>query len=306
MTKTSSYLLFAFLVGCAPVGDHDEEEGTDPEVIVHPPGADEANERETFDQAATGQASTAPIQFHSTGTILPGTTTIFYIWYGTWSTIARNQLTAFAQTIGGTPYFNINTTYTDTAGTRAVSNSVQYVMSIDDSYSYGTNLTDSNVRSIVLNAINSGKLPFDTHGIYFVLGDSTTKEVSGFCTNYCGWHSYTAYQGKNIKYSFVGNPIQCPSACQPQALGPNGYGHIDAMTSIIAHELEEAVTDPLLGTWYDATGYENADKCAWTFGTTYTTANGAKANMNIAGKDYLIQQNWVNIPNGGYCALKYP
>ena len=45
--------------------------------------------------------------------------------------------------------------------------------------------------------------------------------------------------------------------------------------SIIAHELEEAVTDPDLNAWYDQRGYENADKCAWTFGTTYTAANGS-------------------------------
>ena len=41
------------------------------------------------------------------------------------------------------------------------------------------------------------------------------------------------------------------------------------MASIIAHELEEAVTDPDLNAWYDTRGYENADKCAWTFGTTH-------------------------------------
>ena len=39
------------------------------------------------------------------------------------------------------------------------------------------------------------------------------------------------------------------------------------MASIIAHELEEAATDPDLNAWYDRRGDENADKCAWTFGT---------------------------------------
>ena len=76
------------------------------------------------------------------------------------------------------------------------------------------------------------------------------------------------------------------------------------MASIIAHELEEATSDPDLNAWYDKRGSENADKCAWTFGTEYTTANGASANMNLGGMDYLIQQNWVNAA-GGYCALSY-
>jgi hypothetical protein len=76
------------------------------------------------------------------------------------------------------------------------------------------------------------------------------------------------------------------------------------MASIISHELEEAVTDPDLNAWYDRRGQENADKCAWTFGTQYTTGNGAKANVHLSTRDYLIQQNWVNA-NGGYCAMSY-
>jgi hypothetical protein len=76
------------------------------------------------------------------------------------------------------------------------------------------------------------------------------------------------------------------------------------MASIIAHELEEAVTDPDLNAWYDPRGEENADKCAWTFGTTYLVANGSRANMKLGTMDYLIQQNWVN-SGGGFCAVKF-
>ena len=86
-----------------------------------------------------------------------------------------------------------------------------------------------------------------------------------------------------------------------QTTCPNCNAGADCMASIIAHELEEAHTDPDLNAWYDTRGYENADKCAWTFGTTYTV-NGAKANMKLGTRDFLIQQNWVNA-GGGYCAV---
>jgi hypothetical protein len=33
-----------------------------------------------------------------------------------------------------------------------------------------------------------------------------------------------------------------------------------------------------------------ADKCSWTFGSTYTTSSGAAANMKLGAYDYLIQQ----------------
>jgi hypothetical protein len=75
------------------------------------------------------------------------------------------------------------------------------------------------------------------------------------------------------------------------------------MASVMAHELEEAVSDPHLNAWYDSSGNENADKCAWTFGTTYISGNGV-ANMTLGSMNYLIQQNWVNA-GGGYCALSY-
>jgi len=65
------------------------------------------------------------------------------------------------------------------------------------------------------------------------------------------------------------------------------------------------MSDPDVDAWYDGTYYENADKCAWKWGQTYTTATGAMANMKIGTRDYLIQQNWVN-NKGGYCALSFP
>src|SRR5262249_26165402 len=154
---------------------------------------------------------------------------------------------------------------------------------------------------VVSAAITSGGLPKDTKGVYFVLTSADVNATSGFCTQYCGWHTHGTIGGVDIKYAFIGNPDRCPSACTNGTPSPNGNPGADGMASIISHELEESVTDPDLNAWYDSRGAENADKCAWTFGTTYTTSNGGTANMNLGGFDYLIQQNWVNA-NGGFCA----
>src|SRR5207244_549633 len=98
-----------------------------------------------------------------------------------------------------------------------------------------------------------------------------------------GGHTHGTIAGADIKYSFIGNPDRCPSACEAQATGPNGNAGADGMASIISHELEEATTDPDLNAWYDRRGQENADKCAWTFGTTYT-ANGEQARQTLSRK----------------------
>ena len=60
------------------------------------------------------------------------------------------------------------------------------------------------------------------------------------------------------------------------------------MASILAHELEETVTDPLGTAWYDSQGAENGDKCAWTFGSP------TPANQSINGHDYYLQREWSN------------
>jgi hypothetical protein len=245
------------------------------------------------------------------GPVLLGTTHIYYVWYGNWAgNAATSILTDLANGLGGSPYFNINTTYYSRPslfGQKTyVSNSVQLAGSTTDAYSLGKSLTDANILSVVSSAISSGRLPKDTNAVYFVLTSADVTATSGFCTRYCGYHNHASIGGSDIKYSFVGNPEACPSACSAAggSATPNGNLGADGMASIISHELEEAVTDPDLSAWADPFGQENADKCAWTFGATYTTPNGGTANMKIGGRDFLIQQNWVAGKN--VCAKSYP
>ena len=229
--------------------------------------------------------------------------TAYYIWYGNWSgNSAVTILTDFIQNIAPSPYYNINTTYYNGSNAHVV-NSVTYGGSTTDNYSRGTALSDSGVQGVVSDAITSGRLPNNPAGVYFVLTSADVNETSGFCTQYCGWHTYGTIAGSNIKYSFVGNAARCINSCAAQSVGPNGNAGADGMASIIAHELEEAVTDPNINAWYQGRYQENADICAWTFGSTYS-ANGALANMQLGSRHYLIQQNWVNAL-GGYCAKSY-
>ena len=244
------------------------------------------------------------IQYHG-GPVIMNTTGVYYIWYGNWSgNTAVTILTDLANSIGGSPYFNINTTYYNGSNVH-VTNSVAYRGSTNDNYSHGTTLSDSAVQAVVSSAITSGALPKDTNAVYFVLTSQDVTESSGFCTQYCGWHTRGTISGSDIKYSFVGNAARCITSCAAQSVGPNGNAGADGMASIIAHELEEAVTDPDLNAWYDNRGQENADKCAWTFGTTFTLPSGAKYNMTLGSRKYLIQRNWVNA-SGGFCATQYP
>lgn len=275
--------------------DYDDDDEADRPSITHG--------RKVDNHAGGGGSRLGIIKYHG-GPLILGTTNVYFIWYGNWSgNTATTILTDFANNIGGSPYFNINTTYYDGSNTH-VSNSVHYVGSTNVAYPYGTSLSDAQIQQVVADAINGGALPKDTNAVYFVLTSQDVTASSGFCTQYCGWHTYGTIAGSNIKYSFVGNPARCLSACAWQSTSPNNNAGADGMASIIAHELEEAVTDPNLNAWYDGRGAENADKCAWTFGSTSTASNGSIYNMTLGTRNYLIQQNWVNSGNG-FCAKSF-
>lgn len=266
------------------------------------------------EQAGTKPARTTSngISYHG-GPIMAGTVNVYIIWYGNWTTSSNASLkqtiiTDFLTSVGGSPYYNINTTYAGING--AVSNvagaagAVSLGAQLLDTGSQGkTNLSDASIGAIVSAAITGNKLPADANGVYFVLTSNDVTKT-GFLTNYCGWHTHAPIGSADIKYSFVGDPTG-PSigSCAAQTVSPNGDPGADAMVSVIAHELEETTTDPDLNAWYDSRGMENADKCAWTFGTTSTTS-GANYNMTLGRRKFLIQQNWVNA-GGGSCRLSY-
>jgi hypothetical protein len=70
-------------------------------------------------------------------------------------------------------------------------------------------------------------------------------------------------------------------------------------------ELNETITDPDLTAWShtNAAG-EVGDLCNFQFGNKFYLSNGAVANITLGGKNYLIQQNWVN-DSGGFCAMGF-
>ena len=63
-----------------------------------------------------------------------------------------------------------------------------------------------------------------------------------------------------------------------------------------SHEANETITDALGNAWYDRTGYENGDKCAWNFG-----APTGNYNQTINGHHYYLQGEWSNLSSG--CVL---
>jgi Phosphate-induced protein 1 conserved region len=235
---------------------------------------------------------------------------IYIIWYGNWNGGAKpsdsqttvNLIQGFlgSNSLGGSSYEAINTTYGDTTGN--VSGHLNFAGAVFDNYSQGTKVSDRKLQAIV-NSHVGHDLPADVGAVYLVLTSSDVNETSGFCTRYCGFHTRATLNGLDIKYSFVGNSDRCPSGCEIQSTGPNspapGVGGADGMSNVITHETEEAITDPDLNAWFDSSGQEDADKCNFKFGPTQTAANGARFNQTFGGHNWMIQMEWENSRGGG-------
>ena len=268
----------------------------------------EAKVPEAAGSSGNKPLATNGISYHGGPVMRANTVNVYFIWYGNWTNGARpsdsqttvnlmNALFGTTRGIGGSSYFKINTTYSDTVG--HPTGNISLLASTADNYSRGKLLGDSDILSIVSGTISSRALPKDANGLYFVLTTSDVGQSSGFCTKYCGWHTSAAIGGVDIKYAFVGNPDRCPSACEMQIVSPNGDSGADGMASIMVHEASEAVTDPDLSAWYDSAGNESADKCAWKFGPVTGTLGQGAYNQTFGTYNWLIQLQWENSRGGG-------
>ena len=272
----------------------------------------------TSSQRPTGIVKTdSRILFHN-GLVMTGPQDVYFIWYGCWDNSCGNNgdtttqliMTDFMSNVGASPYFQILTAYTNDAG-QGPNGAAFFGGQVFDQYSRGLELTTSDIQGIISDQITNRRLPQDPNGIYVVLASAdVSSPTTGFCVASAQpYHGTGEAFGSEFRYAFVGNPTRCPSVGAPQFVAsgtqlptPNGSLAGDAMANTLVHVLSTTITNPTGTGWFDRYGLQNADKCDGQFGPTYLTPNGARANIKLGQRDYMIQQNWIN-DRKGHCAL---
>jgi len=228
-------------------------------------------------QAAAVAAS--PNLLYNGGPVMNTGAWVEPIFWGTSWNNPGDKITGMATFYGGfgaSPYEHTNTEYTDASG-RHVSSTVTFGAShVDRSAAARSGNRTSTILAEVCRVVTSPR----SDGYYPVYTDSPRRNAG-----YCAWHSAGSCGGTTVQFAFFFK-LDGDAGCDPQDTSGLHSQGLAAIANVSGHELSEALTDPHLNAWFDASGEENADKCAWSFGTPLLRfANGSM---------WKVQGNWSN------------
>jgi len=208
-------------------------------------------------------------------------------WGQSWATDAQSKRTwlgTFYGGVGRSSYMATNTANDSSATFNKVSTSVTSLgANIDPSAAPGRAPSTSQVLAEVQKVVSAGAITPVANGYYPVYVD-TKRGGAG----YCAWHSWgdvVTQSGTTVtvQFGFFFN-LDGDTGCDPNS-GVTAYSQgVAALVNVSGHELSEVATDPHGSAWYDNSGNENADKCAWTF----------LGNVNFGTTSWKIQSNFAN------------
>ncbi|KAG9438915.1 hypothetical protein H6P81_019080 [Aristolochia fimbriata] len=295
--------------------------------------------REPYNQPNKYEGSSELVNLvYHMGPVLASPIKLYIIWYGQWNPYHQAIIRDFLHSLSSPPsssnpsvsdWWRTVRLYTDQTGANITANFFLSGEHSDPGYSHGKYLTRLMIQSVIKSSVwtHQNALPLDPHnGLYLVL-TSPDVAVEDFCRAVCGFHYFTfpAIVGVTVPYAWVGHSgTQCPGMCAypfawPKYTGggrdknrgdvlnpPNGDVGTDGMVSVIAHELAEISSNPLVNAWYagdDPTApTEIADLCMGVYGSgagggyvgkVYTDSRRRAYNVyGVKGRRFLVQWVW--------------
>ncbi len=202
-----------------------------------------------------------------------------------------NYYTQFISGVGGSSWMNTVAQYTQSNGQHVGNASGSYAGSWVDTTDPRPNLNTSSYQTAFATEAAHAAAHFGngTASADYVIAIPHGVPVYQFAGNYggsngyCAWHSDTS---ASIAYT---NLPYIPDAGYSCGVGSvNNPGINDGVSIVGGHEQAEAETDPELNAWYDSSGAEIGDKCAWT----------GLANESFSTGTFPTQPLWSNAVSG--------
>lgn len=167
-------------------------------------------------------------------------------------------------------------------------------------------VTDAQVQAEINRVINARHGSRGRHDLWYVFTPPGVDEcvAPGACESnaFGGYHSVGDLGAGPTIYAYTGDPIVETTAVNNPGNDPEGYPDAEVVINIIAHEVNEAMTDPEGVGYMDPNGFEVGDKCEFgpQVGTPLGFApDGSPFNQMVNGHEYMIQDMWANLDNNG-------
>ncbi|MDQ1417822.1 MAG: hypothetical protein QOF81_3435 [Acidimicrobiaceae bacterium] len=225
------------------------------------------------------------MSFH--GGPVEGAPAVYVVFWG-WTSDPSGEapyLTSFLSSVGASPWLN---TVTEYGGGNPGS---LYRGSWSDGAPVPTQPTDAQLQSEAAKAADHFAVGTSVD-VEIVVATPTRHSAVGFGSNYCAYHGAVGAR-PNITYTNLPYMTDAGAACGAGRVN-GARGNLDGVSIVAGHELAEVITDPLLNAWTDSSGFEIADKCAWTNLVNIGTNRGS----------FAVQPLWSNASNG--CVTSSP
>ena len=236
------------------------------------------------------------------GPVIPTAFVVPIFWGPTWSGSDRGVATSLTNFIdsngstdlgyGETHEFNVITQYYET-GPVYITESHLGLNSgaLYDSSTPPTNVTDADVQAEVLKMTNNSPRTDTVYEVFLPASsyssDGSYTSCGGPHLTYCAYHGNFSHGSYDVKYASM--PYPSCGGCQS-----SGFSTMQNFEHFISHETREAVTDPDGTAWWDRSGNEADDKCAWS-PTPFTDSS---TGTNQDGTAFAYQYEWSNANSG--------
>jgi len=240
------------------------------------------------DEAAAHQArprKNVNMTYHG-GKIMPTSVTNAIFWRQSWSNSSFisdkiSGLDSWYTGFSNSNYAVTSDEYTGTNGQVGANTTYQSHV-VDLSTATGGNSTSAILNEVCKQITNGNITPDPSGNGYYPVYVDVKRGNAG----YCAYHSAGTCGGKLVQFGFFFN-LDGDPGCDPADTTTGHSQGLAALANVSGHELSEARTDPASpGAWYDSSGQENGDKCAWTFNVPSVTFSN--------GSNWKIQGEWSN------------
>jgi hypothetical protein len=231
--------------------------------------------------AGVGNAARrSPNMTYHNGKIMTTAVTEAIFWGTSWGSYSGDKMTGLDNWYIGFSSSNYAKTSDEYTGTNGQVGAVTTHLghTVDTSKAAGGNSTSA-ILAEVCKVITS---PDPAGNGYYAVYSDVKRGNAG----YCAWHSAGSCGGKPVQFAFFFNLDGDPGCDPGDTSGQHSQG-LAALANVSGHELSEARSDPANpGAWYDSSGEENGDKCAWTFNVPLVTFSN--------GSQWKVQGEWSN------------